>query len=430
MRKDFLKYVSFNIIGMIGLSFYILADTFFVANALGADGLTALNLSIPVYSFINATGLMLGIGGATRYMISKSRHSDTGRIYSDTILFGTIFGIAGVLIGVFFVIPLAGLLGADSVTLTMTASYLRVILLSSPFFLCNNILLAFVRNDGNPQLSMAAMITGSLVNIVLDYLFLFPLSMGISGAALATGFSPLISMGVLSIHFIRHKNGFHFRLHPFHLRQMLSIVPPGLSSFATELSSGIVLIVFNYQFLKYSGNTGVAAYGIVANISLVGIAVFTGIAQGIQPLTSKAMGTGNFHLQKKLKNSTILLATLCAVILYVLVNTGANGIITAFNKENSRELLFIAKEGFPIYFSGFLFAGINIVIAAFLSAAGAEAFGFLITILRGCIAILPLALLLPQFLGVHGIWLAFPLAEFTACLVTVYALRQWKRKPA
>lgn len=429
MKSEFFKYIGFNILGMIGISCYILADTFFVANALGASGLAALNLAIPVYSVINATGLMLGIGGATRYMIGKSKAvtEKSGRSFTSTVAAGAICGIIGLLAGIFLTVPLAGLLGASGETLNMTISYLRIILCFSPLFILNNILLAFIRNDGSPQLSMTAMIAGSLFNIVMDYAFLFPGSMGIAGAALATGLAPLVSITVLSIHLLRKKNGFYFSFADIRLRQMLNILPPGLSAFATELSSGIVLIVFNLQFLKYSGDTGVAAYGIVANISLVGIAVFTGIAQGIQPLTSRAYGLGDIGAQKKLAAQSLLFSLICGMVLYLLINLNSDGIIAAFNRDNSASLFSIAEEGVWIYFTGFFFAGINIAASAFLSAVGRETFGFLITMVRGCIAILPLAFLLPELLGMTGIWLSFPLAEFAACMVTLLQLILWSR---
>lgn len=180
LLKEFVQYVALNICGMIGLSCYILADTFFVSRGLGANGLAALNLAIPIYSFVHGSGLMLGMGGATKYSIYMGQGN------------------------------LALMLGADKEVFGMTKTYLQVILLFSPAFIANDSLLCFIRNDGNPKLSMTAMLAGSLSNIVLDYVFIFPLHMGIFGAVLATGFAPVISQGVLSRHWITKNNQFHF----------------------------------------------------------------------------------------------------------------------------------------------------------------------------------------------------------------------------
>ncbi|MFR5602161.1 MAG: MATE family efflux transporter [Lachnospiraceae bacterium] len=195
---QFFKYVSFNILGMLGLSCYILADTFFISKGMGADGLTALNLAIPVYSFIHGSGLMIGIGGATRYSLLKNGSSRQAMdlVFSRSVLYALGFSCMFVFAGIFFPNQLSRLLGADANVHQMTSSYLQVILVFAPAFMMNNVLLAFIRNDGNPRLSMLAMITGSLSNIVLDYLFIFPMGMGIFGAALATGFAPLISIAI------------------------------------------------------------------------------------------------------------------------------------------------------------------------------------------------------------------------------------------
>ena len=194
----YFKYVSLNILAMAALSCYILADTFFVSRGLGANGLTALNLAIPVYNLVNGTGLMLGVGGGAKYAVSKSR-GDTAaqnRVFTNTLFLAAAFSAVFVAAGIFFSENITSALGADSAVFAMTNMYLKVILLFSPAFLLNNIFVAFIRNDGNPKLSMAGMITGSLSNVLLDYIFIFPLDMGIFGAVFATGLSPVISMCV------------------------------------------------------------------------------------------------------------------------------------------------------------------------------------------------------------------------------------------
>ena len=197
--QEFIKYSSLNVLGMIGLSCYILADTFFVSKALGADGLTALNLAIPVYSFIHGSGLMIGMGGGIKYAIVKSQKDAdrADRIFTNAAALMVI--IAGIffLLGIFGTGFLVRLLGADEAVFEMTQTYLKVILLFAPMFMTNNLLLCFIRNDGAPQLSMTAMICGSLSNVVLDYVFMFPLGMGIFGAAFATGLAPVISILIL-----------------------------------------------------------------------------------------------------------------------------------------------------------------------------------------------------------------------------------------
>ena len=421
MIRIFSKYVSLNVLGMIGLSCYILADTFFVSNALGTNGLTALNLAISVYSIIHGTGLMLGIGVATKYAVLKAQNKekDANSFFNHTFILGIITGILFLLVGLFFSTPLSKLLGADNETLIMTSTYISVILGFSPFFIINNILLAFIRNDKNPKLSMIAMIVGSLSNIILDYIFVFPLSMGMFGAAFATGLAPIISIGVLSIHFIKKKNNFTLTRCKLNIFKIKSIFSLGISTFITEISSAVVLIMFNLTILRLAGNIGVAAYGIVANISLVAISVFTGIAQGVQPLASKSYGKHDSQNLINLIKYSFILSLSLAVIIYGITIFMSNNIIAVFNSENNEELLNYAKNGFILYFIGFFFAGINIVTSAFLSATEQPKTGFIVSITRGCLAIIPLVLILPNIFGMTGVWISFTLAELISCIIAV-----------
>ena len=174
---EFVKYTSFNILGMLGISLYILADTFFVSNALGTNGLAALNLAIPVYSFIHGGGLMLGMGSATKYTIFKIQGDvqQADSTYTNTLKSAAVLSLFLVLMGVFVSRPISLALGASEDIFEMTNTYLSVLLFFSPAFILNDILICFIRNDGNPRLSMAAMLGGSMSNIILDYVFIFPL---------------------------------------------------------------------------------------------------------------------------------------------------------------------------------------------------------------------------------------------------------------
>ena len=295
MKRSFFQYVSLNVLGALGLSGYILADTLFVAHRLGTDGLAALNLAISVFGLINGLGLMLGIGGATRYAICRTQGDGVraDRAFSRALACGGTLGGLLALAGLLWAVPLARLLGAEGAILPMCSVYLRTVLLFAPCFLLNHILTAFVRNDGNPKLAMAAMLLGSLSNIVLDYVFLYPMDMGIFGAALATGIAPVVGLCVSSLHILTRRS--RFRLRPFRpaLRPLADLAGLGSAAFLNECSSGLVLVVFNLLTLRLAGTLGVAAYGIVANLALMALALFTGVNQGVQPLVSLAHGRGD-----------------------------------------------------------------------------------------------------------------------------------------
>lgn len=421
IAAQFTRYVSLNVMGMVGLSCYILADTYFVSKALGAAGLASLNLAISIYSIISATGLMFGIGGATRFAILRAQGEgkESDRVFTWTAVLGLMAGFLFAAAGILFSEQMARMLGADRETLQMTRTYLRVVMCFAPCFILNNVVLAFVRNDRNPGLSMTAMLIGSIGNVLLDYYFMFPLSMGIFGAAFATGLAPVMSLCVLSFHFIRKRSSFcPVAVRP-EIRRSMAILTPGLSSFITEVSSGIVLIVFNLIIARLAGNTGLAAYGIVANLALVVIAVFTGIAQGIQPLASAGYGKGDFKMLRQVLRYSAVLSVTIAVVVYMTVSLLSGPIIHLFNSEGNQALAPIAQSGIRLYFTGFLFAGINILAAAFLSAVMQPKLAFIISVIRGGAVIIPLVLLLSMIAGMNGVWISFPIAELITCAVSV-----------
>ena len=434
MKKNpvslYFKYVSLNVLGMAALSCYILADTFFVSRGLGADGLTALNLAIPVYNLVNGTGLMLGVGGGAKYAVSKSRgdlHAQN-RVFTNTLFCAAAFSAVFLAAGIFFSKSITAALGADNAVFDMTNTYLKVILLFSPAFILNNIFVAFIRNDGDPKLSMAGMITGSLSNVLLDYIFIFPLDMGIFGAVFATGLSPVISMCVLSMHKIKRKNDFHIVKTPPAPKLGGNICALGIPSLVSELSSGIVIIVFNTIILNIAGNTGVAAYGVVTNISLVVIAVYTGAAQGMQPLVSEAHGRGDGKSELKFfKYAVITVFVICAVI-YPVVFFFSEQIAAVFNSENNDRLQQIAAQGLKLYFTGALFAGFNIVAAMFFTARETPLPAHIISILRGLVLIVPAAFILAQLFGITGVWLSFTASEAVCAVCAVVLLTVFTNK--
>lgn len=419
--KEFARYSFFSVLGMMGISCYILADTIFISNGLGTNGLAALNLAIPVYNFIHGIGLMLGMGGATKFSIYKSQndYKNTNIIFTNTIYLAAAFAFLFVITGLVFSKPLALLLGADSQTFAMTNTYLKCLLIFAPAFIMNDVLLCFVRNDGKPQLSMTAMLTGSFSNIILDYIFIFPLKMGIFGAVLATGFAPIISITILSPHWLKKDKGFHLTRTGFHFNIAGTLLSLGFPSLVAQLSSGIVMITFNALILKHQGNTGVAAYGIIANIALVVTAIYEGIAQGIQPLISNFYGCRNHkNIQQMLRYALLTILVVSAGI-YLVIFLCANPVTAIFNKENNPLLQEIAVFGLKLYFTSVAFVGFNIIMAVFFTSTEHMVPAHIISILRGLVLIIPMAFLLSAFWGMTGIWLSYPITELVVAAVGI-----------
>ncbi|MBQ8825848.1 MAG: MATE family efflux transporter [Oscillospiraceae bacterium] len=423
--SKFAKYTSMNVMGMIGLSCYILADTFFVSKGMGADGLAALNLAIPVYSFINGTGLMIGMGGGTAYAVALgqgNREKADGK-FNTSFMIAAVFSAVFFLCGIFFSPQITSLLGGDTEKspriYEMTLTYLRMILLFSPAFILNNLLQCFIRNDGSPQLSMTAMLAGSFSNIVLDYIFIFSLKMGIFGAVLATCAAPFIGIAVL----LTRKSSFRLKRSRFDMKEALSVLSPGVPSLVTEVSAGLVMIIFNIIILRINGNTGVAAYGVVANISLVVMSVFTGIAQGMQPVLSTSFGSGRKNDTSAVLRYGIITASASAVLVYITLFALASPVTSIFNSGNHAELQMIAEKGLRIYFTACPFAALNIILAVFFSSTCREKPAQAISLLRGFILIIPSALVLSEAFGLNGVWLALPVTELLTAAISVIILK-------
>ena len=428
-KKEFASYLSLSILGMLGSSGTILADTFFVSNRLGADGLAALNLSIAVFGLINGLGMLFGIGGATRYAIFRSQGDEEGahRAFTAALLSALAAGLCFLCAGLLWPEAIARALGAEGALLPMSTAYLKTVLCFAPCFILNHLLMAFLRNDGNPRLAMCAMLAGSLANIALDYLFVYPMDMGLFGAALATGLAPVIGLAVSSLHVVTGRARFRLTGDGLSLRELGRNAGPGLSACVNECSSSVVLMVFNLLLLGTAGSTGVAAYGIVANLALVVLAVFTGMAQGIQPLLSRAYGRGDRAETAALLRRGLVLSGGVGLAVLAAALLAAPTLVSWFNSEGDPLLQSLAEEGLRLYFLGFLCVGYNYLTAAFLSATERAGAACALSTFRGCVGITLTACLFAWRFGITGIWLAFPAVELVTALLGLLVRR---RRPA
>ncbi len=418
MEKQLRRYLLPNILAMIGTSCYILADTFFISLSQGPNGITALNLVLPLYGLIFALGSMIGIGSATRYALGKGSNAPDYHLYfSNSIIWTLLVGAVFVALGVAVPDGVLRLMGADETILQVGHNYIRIVLCFAPLFMLNFTCTAFVRNDGAPRIAMAATLLSGLFNILFDYLLMFPLGLGMTGAALATGFSPVVSMSICLLHYLSPRNT--IRLTPTlpSLRRLLSACQLGVVAFVGEMSSGVTTMVFNFILLHLAGNAAVAAYGIVANIALVGVALFNGISQGLQPLASACHGSGDTQGQSRIYRHSMFIGLCVSAVVVAVVVTFAGTLVAVFNSQHSAQLADYAIPGLRLYFLGFLFAGANIVKSGFYSATGRGRESSILALCRGVVAIVAFAFLLSHLFGITGVWLAFPAAELFTLLL-------------
>ena len=403
LTKQFFKYVSQNIFGLPGTSCYILADTYFISQAAGTDGVTLLNLCLPIYNFIFAIGAMVGLGAATRYAILRAQGDERcQRYFSNAIFCACALSVPFLLAGIFAPGSLLRLMGGDAEIVALGVPYARIFLMFTPFFMCNYIVSAFVRNDGDPSLAMVATLSSSLFNVVFDYIFMFPMGLGLAGAALATAVSPIISISICSRHFFKKENGVAFVRRMPSVKLLGQSCQLGISGFVGEMSSGVTTTVFNLLLLGLAGNVGVA--------------------QGAQPLVSECYGKGDRAGTRKLLLLGSGTALVLAAVLYSVVFGATDALVGIFNSENSVRMAQFAHMGMRLYFIGYFFAGFNIVAAGYLSATDRPAEASITSICRGMAAIVVCSLVLSRLFGMNGVWAAFPASELLTALLTLFLL--------
>ena len=428
LTKQYFKYVSQNIFGLLGTSCYILADTYFISQAAGTDGVTLLNLCLPIYNLIFAFGSMIGLGSATRYTILQAQgDARAQRYFSNAIFSACILSAPFLLAGIFCPEALLRLMGGDAEIVALGVGYTRIFLLFTPFFMCNYIVSAFTRNDGDPSLAMVATLSGSLFNVVFDYIFMFPMGLGLPGAALATAVSPVLSICICSRHFFKKSNTLRFLRRAPSIRLLAQSCPLGVSGFVGELSSGVTTTVFNLLLLRLSGNVAVAAYGVIANFALVATAIFNGVAQGAQPLVSACYGKNDSQGARKLRFLGTGTALALAAVLYGVVVGFTDPLVAVFNSEKSLQMAAFAHTGMRVYFMGYFFAGFNIVAAGYLGAVNRPAEASATSLCRGMAAIVVCSLVLSTLFGMNGVWAAFPASEALTALLTVVLLLKKKK---
>lgn len=427
------RYVSRNVVATLGMSLYVLIDTLFISIAAGALGLTTLNLVLPLFNIFNGTGLLLGVGGATIFSLNKVLYPERIKtLFSQLAIFAFTLGIILAIVLNLFATSVVDFLGADDATRQMAIMYLRIVSWSGPLYMVNYIAINFIRNDGNPTLTMKATLTETLSVILIDWLFIFGLGLKLEGAALAVVFSPAISLVVLSFHhrYPHRQLEWHWVWPQF--TKLIHAGRLGVAAALNELSTGVSIYFFNQVLLRLANNYAVAAYGVISNIAIVVLAIANGVALGVQPLASREFGKHAYQqVAIALKNGIII--TLClATINFIILVTFKLPIIDVFNTVHSAQLVAYAQVGLPIYFTSIFFSALNLLFILFLTAIGSARASFSLSILRGYVILLPAILLLAKFAGINGVWAAVPLTEIIiTCIgsVVIYQrLRQLKQK--
>lgn len=428
IKKTFFKYLIPAVGGMLGTSLYVLGDTMIVGRGLGSQGLAALNVSIPLNNVFNGMGLLLGIGGATALSINRGRADEEGvnDIFSKSMIMAALIGVVLTFIRVFFLDELSYFLGASDHTFQMAKDYLGVLMSFSIAFLLNVSLTVFIRNDGAPKLAMAGMLTGSIMNVVLDYIFVFKFGWGMAGVGLATGLAPVIGLVILSTHFLRKNNKIKFILPSLDFKIIRRIIGNGGSSFVVELSAGIVIFAFNRAIAKINGDIGISAYSIIANLSLIFAAIFTGVGQAIQPIISFNYGAEKMKRVYETVRMGLYTSLGLGVLFYLMGALFPEFLVSIFI-DADKNLMSITTRGIRIYFLSFILMGINIVLTSFIQSKEHARVSLTISLSRGFVFIIVNLLILPKLIGLDGVWLTLPMAELITSILAIFYFKKYRK---
>ena len=420
VKELFFHYLIPAICGTMVTSIYVLADTIIIGKRLGATALAALNIALPIYNIFFGFGLLFGVGGSVLMSIArgKGRHEEGNSFFSLSLLMNLATWLICMVICVLFMEDIAIMLGGTSETMPYIMEYIPYLIWGMGVFFFSSFLQTFIRNDGAPKLSMNGVIAGGVTNIILDYIFVYPLNMGMKGAALATVIGSSLTVLILCTHFFSPKNQLKFTLKNFSPVFLVRILSNGFPSFVIEIAAGFTIFVFNLQLLRYLGNTGVSVYGIISNTAIVVISLCKGIEQAAQPILSINHGAGLKNRIAKVQSLSIKTSLIiCAVP--VLLGLIVPNLFTYIFLTPSEEILTLAAPAVRIYFTGFLFLGVNMVFICYFQSVAKALHSLILCLLRGCILVVAFVYLLPPFLGSSGIWMAYPAAELATMIIGI-----------
>lgn len=419
--KKLMRFTLPSIAMMIFTSVYTVVDGFFVSNFAGKTPFAAVNLIMPVLLILGTVGFMFGTGG-TAIVAKTCGEGDVKRANRYFSLFVYVAGGIGVLLavlGIFFIRPIAVLLGASGELLENCVVYSRIILLALPFFVLQMMFQSFFVAAEKPGLGLVVTISSGMANIILDAVLvtLLPREWKLAGAATATAVSQTVG-GVIPLVYFFRKNSSILRLGKteFDGKAILKACINGSSEFMSNISMNIVGILYNMQLMKYAGENGIAAYGVMMYVSMIFSAAFVGYSIGTAPVIGYHYGAGNTgELKSLLHKSLVIIVGFSAgmVIAAELLAQPLSGVFVGYDEE----LLNLTVSGFRIFALSFGFMGFGIFASGFFTALNDGLTSAAISFLRTLVFETAAVIILPVFLGINGIWCSVAVAEFTSVIL-------------
>lgn len=419
--RRLLRFTFPSIVMMIFTSIYGVVDGVFVSNFVGKTPFAALNLIMPFLMIFGAVGFMIGTGGSAlvSMTLGEGDSDRANRLFSMLIYVTIGFGAVMTVIGIAFMRPVAILLGATGDMVDYCVIYGRILMLSLTAFMLQNTFQSFLITAEKPQLGLYVTVAAGVTNIALDALFIAVFRWGLAGAAAATALSQTVGGAIPLIYFLR-PNASLLRLTRAKLdgHALLRTCTNGSSEFMTNISMSVVSMLYNFQLMRFAGENGVAAYGVIMYVNFIFVAIFVGYSIGTAPVVGFHYGAQNRDELRSLLDKSLKLLGGAGVILTALAIALAKPLSAIFVSYDA-ELMEMTVRAFIIYSLSFLVMGVNIFGSSFFTALNNGLVSAAISFLRTLLFQMTAVLILPELLGLDGIWLAVVAAEVMALAVTV-----------
>lgn len=417
-------------VGFLVMSIYQIVDVFFVSKFVGSTAIAAVNIVLPITFLISSIGMAVGVGGAS--IISRALGAGdvtkVSRTFGNQLTLAVGLSLLFVLIGFVFTNPILVLFGANEEILPEARQYFQILLFGLPFLawamMSNNV----IRAEGKPKVAMLTLVIPAVANMVLDPILIYYLDMGIKGAAYATT-AGYMSSGLYTLwFFLRGKSEVQFE------RQYLSIDLPivrelssiGSVTLVRQGSFSLLAIVLNNSLDHYGGSIAIAAYALIRGFTLFVAFPNIGIMQGLMPIVGYNYGRESYNRLREVLKLSISWTTLTSLALFILVAVFSKDLIALFTDD--KELLEITPRALIFTFLGLPTMGVSFVAAAYYQAIGKTRPALFLTLARQGMFMIPLALILPLFIGIDGVWLSMPIGETLAAVVSLlYLIREFKR---
>ena len=428
-RKLF-RFTLPSIMMMIFTSIYGVVDGFFVSNFVGKTPFAAVNFIMPFLMILGGFGFMFGTGGSALIAktmgegdLSRARRQFSLFVYT-TIISGVVLSVLGILL----LRPVAAALGAEGEMLEYCVRYGRIILVAIPAFMLQYEFQSFFVTAEKPKLGLWVTVAAGVTNMLLDALFVAVFQWGVEGAAAATALSQIVG-GVLPLLYFgfRRSGSLWLTKTSFDSKALIRASLNGSSELMSNISMSIVSMLYNVQLMRYAGEDGVAAYGVLMYVSMIFIAAFLGYSVGMAPIVSFHFGAQNHAELKSLLRKSFMIIGSFSVIMCLAAEVLAYP-LSVFFVGYDEALLALTLEGFKIYSFSFLFAGVAIISSAFFTALNNGFVSAAISFLRTCLFQIASVLLLPLILGINGIWLSIVTAEMLAFVVALLFLAGNKKR--